>query len=73
MILRLCLNQMVLHGRKHQLSLCQCQSDHPRRVFGHSGAPADLMNASGPIRPDQLQNNAPLHPALPGSHHQASR
>jgi hypothetical protein len=64
-MIRLCLNQMALHRRKHQLSLCQRQSDHPRRVFGHSGGATDLMNASGPIRSNQLQHDPPLHPAIP--------
>jgi hypothetical protein len=65
MIFRLRLNKMVLHRRKHMLALCQRQPDHPWRVFGHRGAAADLMNADGPVRPDQLQHDPPLHPELP--------
>jgi hypothetical protein len=65
MILRLRLNKMDLQRREHPLSLCQCHSDHPRRIFGHRRAAADLMNANGPIRSDQLQHDPPLHPKLP--------
>jgi hypothetical protein len=65
MILRLRLNKMDLQRREHPLSLCQRHSDHPRRILGHRRAAADLMNANGPIRSDQLQHDPPLHPELP--------
>lgn len=65
MIPRLCLGKMVLHGREHPFSLRHRQPDHPRSVFGHCGATADLMNADGPIRPEQLQHNPPLLSELP--------
>jgi hypothetical protein len=65
MILRLRLNKMDLQSRKHPLSLRRRQPDHPRRVFAPRGAPADLMNANGPVRPNQFQHDPPFHPALP--------
>jgi hypothetical protein len=65
MIRHLRLNKMDLQSRKRPLALRQCQSDRPRRVFARRGAAANLMNADGPIRPDQFQHDTPLHPALP--------
>jgi hypothetical protein len=65
MILRLCLNKMALHRRKHMLAIRQRQPDHPWRVFDHRRAAADLVNANGPIRSGQFQHNPPLHPKLP--------
>jgi hypothetical protein len=43
--------EMALHSRKHPLCFRQRQPDHPRSVFGHRDATADLMNPNGPIAP----------------------
>jgi hypothetical protein len=67
MILRLGLNEMDLQRSKQMLALLQRQPDHSRRTFGHGRATADLMNANGPVRSDQLQHDPPLHPQLPAT------
>ena len=62
MIVRLCLNEMVLQSGEHQLSLCQRQPDGPGRILVNPRAAADLVNADGPIRPGHLHHDPPLHP-----------
>ena len=64
MIRRLCLDQIVLQSRQDLLSLRQCQSDHPRRIFSRGATAADFVHADGPVRPDELHHDPPLHPAL---------
>ena len=63
MILRLCLNEMVLQSGERQLSLCRRQPDGPGRILVNPRAAADLVNADGPIRPGHLHHDPPLHPA----------
>ena len=63
MILRLCLNEMVLQSSEHELALRQRQSDGPGRILVNRRAAADLVNADGPIRPGHLHHDPPLHPA----------
>jgi hypothetical protein len=67
MILRLRLNEMDLQRSKQMLGFLQRQPDHLRHIFGHGRATADLMNANGPVRSDQLQHDPPLHPELPAT------
>jgi hypothetical protein len=62
MILRLCLNEMVLKSGEHQLSLCQRQPDGPGRILVNPRAAADHVNADGPIGPGHLHHDPPLHP-----------
>jgi hypothetical protein len=62
MILRLCLNEMVLQPSEHELSLRQRQPDGPGRILVNHHAAANLVNVDGPIRPDHLHRDAPLHP-----------
>src|SRR5271168_252932 len=62
MILRLCLNQMVLQSSEHELSLRQRQPDGPGRILINRRAAANLVNADGPIRPGHLHHDPPLHP-----------
>ena len=63
MILRLCLNEMVLQSSEHELSLRLRQPNGPRRILVNRRAAANLVNVDGPIRPDHLHHDAPLHPA----------
>src|SRR5271156_3675709 len=63
MILRLCLDQMVLQSGEHELSLRQRQSDGPGRILVTRRAAANLVNADGPISPGHLHHDPPLHPA----------
>jgi hypothetical protein len=63
MILRLCLNEMVLQSSEHDLSFRQRQPDCPGRIFVNRRAATNLMNADDPIRPDHLHHDPPLHPA----------
>jgi hypothetical protein len=72
MILRLCLNEMVLQSSEHELSLRQRQPDGPGRILVDCRAAANLVNVDGPIRPDHLHHDPPLHPA-PRFPHQADR
>jgi hypothetical protein len=67
MILCLGLNEMDLQHSKQMLAFLQRQPDHLRQIFGHGRATADLMNANGPVRSDQLQHDPPLHPELPAT------
>jgi hypothetical protein len=67
MILRLRLNEMDLQRSKQMLAFLQRQPDYLRQIFGHGRATADLMNANGPVRSDQLQHDPPLHPELPAT------
>jgi hypothetical protein len=62
MILRLCLNEMVLQSSEHELSLRQRQPDGPGRILVNRRAAANLVNADGPIRPGHLHHDPPLHP-----------
>jgi hypothetical protein len=62
MIVRLCLNEMVLQSGEHQLPLCQRQPDAPGRIFVNPRAAADLVNTDGPIRPGHLHHDPPFHP-----------
>ena len=62
MILRLCLNQMVLQSSEHELSLRQRQPDGLGRILINRRAAANLVNADGSIRPDHLHHDPPLHP-----------
>jgi hypothetical protein len=72
MILRLCLNEIVLQSSEHELSLRQRQPDGPGRILGNCRAADYLVNMDGPIRPDHLHHDSPLHPA-PRFPHQADR
>jgi hypothetical protein len=63
MILRLHLNQMVLQSGEYELSLRQRQPDGPGRIRVNRRTPANLVNAGGPICPDQLHHHPSLHPA----------
>jgi hypothetical protein len=63
MILRLCLNEMMLQFGEHELSLRQRQPDGPRRILVNSRTAANLVSADGPIRPGYLHHDPPLHPA----------
>jgi hypothetical protein len=72
MILRLCLNEIVLQSSEHELSLRQRQPDGPGRILVDCRAAANLVNVDGPIRPDDLHHDPPLHPA-PRFPHQADR
>ena len=62
MILRLCLNEMVLQSSEHELSLRQRQSDGAGRILVNRRAAANLVNVDGPIRPGHLHHDPPLHP-----------
>jgi hypothetical protein len=64
-------NKVDLQCAEQPLALCQRQSDHLGRIFGHRRAAADLVEVNGPVRSDQLQHNPPLHPELPVTHHRA--
>ena len=66
MILRLCLNQMVLQSSEHELSLRQRQPDGPGRILVNRCAAANLVNADGPIRPGHLHHDPPLLLATAG-------
>jgi hypothetical protein len=63
MILRLGLNKMVLQSSEHELSLRQREPNGSRRIFVNRRAATNLVNADGPIRPDYLHDDPPLHPA----------
>jgi hypothetical protein len=63
MILRLCLNEMVLQSNEHELSFRQRQPDGPGRILVNCRAAANLVNMDGPIRPAHLHHDPPLHPA----------
>jgi IstB-like ATP binding protein len=63
MILRLCLNEMVLQSSKHELSLRQRQTDGPRGILVNRRAATNLVSEDGPIRPGHLRHDPPLHPA----------
>jgi hypothetical protein len=54
--------QMVLQSSEHELSLRQRQPDGPGRILVNRRAAANLMNVDGPIRPDHVHHDAPLHP-----------
>ena len=59
MILRLCLNEMVLQSSEHELSLRQRQPDGTGRILVNRRAAADLVNADGPIRPGHVHHDPP--------------
>ena len=63
MILRRCLNEMVLQSSEHELSLSQRQPDRPGRILVNRRTAANLMGADGSIRPGHLHHDPPLHPA----------
>ena len=63
MILRVCLNEMVLQSSEHELSLRQRQPDGPGRILVNRRAPANRVNADGPIRTGHLHHDPPLYPA----------
>src|SRR3978361_860923 len=48
---RLSLNEMDLQRSQQMLALLQRQPNHLRRIFGHGGASADLMNPNAPAWP----------------------
>jgi hypothetical protein len=57
MIRRLRANKMDLQCAKQPLPLCQRQSDHLGRIFGHRRAAADLVDPtvpSGPINSNTM-------------------
>ena len=62
MILRLCLNEVMLRSGEHELSLLQRQPDGPGRIFLDRRPTANLVNADGPTRPGHLHHHPPLHP-----------
>jgi hypothetical protein len=63
MILRRCLNEMVLQSSEHELSLSQRQPDGPGQILVNRRAAANLMSADGSINRDHLHHDPPLRAA----------